>query len=329
MARPGQVLLAEPVAAVHGQPFVLRAESPPATIGGGRVLQPSARRYRRRDRAAIERLKWLRSSEPIDRVRAAIAFLGLSPWTERRLAALVGLPSESVQSTLEELARRKALVELPVGPRRTVRVLGEFAADLEDRVLRAVGRLHAAHPRQSAIPRVHLAAELPDLASDALVSGLLERLKRQGRIVADGRTVALKGHEAKLSQGERRLKQELAEAIRAGGISPPDVAELTASAGPRAAVVPDLLALLRDEQRLVEINPGLYVDADADSELRRKVRERLADGSTMTMAELRDLLGTTRKYSVPIGEYLDRIGLTRRDGDVRRLGDAASAAEAP
>jgi selenocysteine-specific elongation factor len=103
-------------------------------------------------------------------------------------------------------------------------------------------------------------------------------------------------------------------------MSPPEPSELAASAGQRAAVVPELLALLRDEQHLVEINPSLYLDVEAASELRRRVSERLADGSAITMAELRDLLGTTRKYSVPIGEYLDKIGLTKREGDVRRLG---------
>jgi selenocysteine-specific elongation factor len=329
LARLGQVLLAEPVAAVYGQPFVLRAESPPATLGGGRILQPTARRYRRRDQVAVERLGRMRSAEPLDRVRAALAFLGLAPWTERRLSALVGLPAEAVRSALDALVGSGALIEVPVGPRRTIRVLAEFVADLEDRVLRAIGRLHAARPRQSAIPRAHLAAELPDLANEALVSGILDRLKRQGRIVADTRTLALPGHQAKLSQGERRLKQELADAIRAGGISPPDASELAAIAGPRAAVVSDLLALLRDEQQIAEINAGLYLDTDAEAELRRKVKERLADGSTMTMADLRDLLGTTRKYAVPIGEYLDRIGLTRREGDLRRLGDAAAAVEPP
>jgi selenocysteine-specific elongation factor len=317
------------VAAVHGQPFVLRAESPPATLGGGRVLQPSARRYRRRDQAAIERLGQLRSTEPRDRIRAALAFLGLAPWTETRLAALVGLPPESLRAALAALAASEGLIELPVGPRRTVRVLGETVADLEDRVVRAIGRLHAARPRQTAIPRAHLAAELPDLANEALLSGVLERLKRQNRVIADARTIALPGHQAKLSQGERRLKQELAESIRAGGISPPEAAELAAAAGPRAAAVPDLLALLRDEQQIVEINPGLYLDVDVAADLRRKVRERLADGATMTMADLRDLLGTTRKYAVPIGEYLDRIGLTRREGDLRRLGDADANVEPP
>ncbi len=103
-------------------------------------------------------------------------------------------------------------------------------------------------------------------------------------------------------------------------MSPPEAADLAAAAGVRAAVVPELLALLRDEQKLVELSSALYLDFDVEAELRRKVIERLSAGSTMTMADLRDLLGTTRKYAVPIGEYLDRIGLTRREGDVRKLG---------
>ncbi len=323
MPRLAQLFVAEPLVAVHGQPFVLRAESPPATLGGGRVVQPVSRRYRRRDRTIIERLTRLQSKDGIDRLRVALTFLGLTPWTERRLSALTGLAIDEVESGLGTLMESGALVELPLGPRRGVRVLVEFADDLEDRVLRALGRLHAARPRQSAIPRVHLAAELPDLANDSLVSGILDRLGRQKKVISDARTVALPGHEPRLSQGERRLKQELAEAIKIGGMSPPDAAELASTAGPRGAVVPDLLALLRDEQRIVEIHSGLYLDVDVEVNLRRRVRGRLLDGSTMTMAELRDVLGTTRKYAVPIGEYLDRIGLTRREGDLRRLADRA------
>jgi selenocysteine-specific elongation factor len=204
-------------------------------------------------------------------------------------------------------------------------VLAGFAADLEDRVLRALIRLHAARPRQAAIPRSHVVAALPDLESDALVAGLIDRLQEQGRVVVGPRTVAIRGHEPKLSQGERRLKDEMAEAIRDGGLSPPDAAELAASAGARAAVVPELLALLRDEERIVEVAPGRFLDFDVEARMRRRIAEVLADGATITMAELRDLLGTTRKFAVPIGEHLDRIGLTRREGDARRLGSAVPA----
>jgi selenocysteine-specific elongation factor len=318
-SRLAQLLLAEPVVAVHGQPFVLRIESPPATIGGGRVIGPSLRRLRRTDQAAIARLERLRSKDSEARLRGALAFIGLNAWTERRICAITGLNGPQIASSLASLTASGALVDLPVGPRRTVRVLDESVAALEDRVLRALARLHEAHPRQSTIPRARLEAALPDLDNKPLVAGLLDRLKERGKLIGDPRTVALPGHEPKLSQGERKLKLELTAAIKAGGFSPPEVADLSALAGPRAPAVPELLALLCDEQHAVEISSNLYLDADVERDLRRRVRERLSGGGTLTMSELRELLGTTRKYSVPIGEYLDRIGLTRRDGDVRML----------
>jgi selenocysteine-specific elongation factor len=314
-----QLVLAEPVIAVHGEPFVLREESPPTTLGGGRILQPTARRLRRRDASAIERLARLKATQPETRAAAVLAFQGLTPWSEPDLTREAGIPLAKVSLVVGGLASSGALVELPLGPRRSVRILAEAAADLEDRVLRALGRLHAARPRQSAIRRPHVLAALPDIANEALIAGILDRLKTRGAIVSDERTVALKSHEPKLSQAERKLKNELAAAFASGGFSPPDSAELAARAGARASVVPELLALLVDEGRVVELGAGLHLDFDVEAEMRRRVAERLADGSTMTMAELRDLLGTTRKYAVPIGEYLDRLGLTRREGDARRL----------
>ncbi len=318
-AELAQLLVAEPIVAVHGQPFVLRQESPPETLGGGRVIMPNSRRLRRRDRTAIDHLQRLRAPDPVDRLSAALASLGSDSWTVLRLSAMTGLDESRLHDALAVLAASGGLIELPLGPRRTVRVLAEYASELEDRVLRALRRLHESRPRQSAIPRSALAAALSDLSNEALVSGLIDRLAAEGKVVVDPFTLAIAGFEPRLSQAERKLKNELAESIRKGGMSPPDSTELAASAGQKAAVVPDLLALLRDEQQVVEVNPTLYLDVEIAGELRRRVAERLKDGSAITMAELRDLLGTTRKYAVPIGEYLDKIGLTRREGDTRRL----------
>ncbi|GAC1468224.1 MAG: hypothetical protein NVSMB9_10670 [Isosphaeraceae bacterium] len=147
-------------------------------------------------------------------------------------------------------------------------------------------------------------------------------------MVGDARAVALIGFEPKLSQGERRLKNELAEVLRKAGFSPPDATELASFSAGRSAAVPELLSLLGDEERVVELTPLLYLDFEVAAELRRRVTARLADGSTLTMSELRDLLGTTRKYAVPIGEYLDRIGLTIREGDIRRLANSVNTPSA-
>ena len=323
---PAQLILMQPVAAVHGQPFVIREESPPATLGGGRVLGPVApKRIRRRDRAEIERIGRLASVEPSIRIAAALASYGLAGWTERILVRDSGVAMVDVGRTVADLQSSGALVSLPIGPRRTARVLAGVASDLEGRVVRAIARLHEASPRFSSIARARVASALADLENDALVSGLIDRLAASGRVVADSRAVALAGHEPKLSQAERKLKREIAEAYRVGRFSPPDPSDWIAHGPPRSSTVPDLLALLRDEEQIVQVGPGLYLDRDAESELRRKVLDRLADGGSMMMAELRDLLGTSRKFAVPIGEYLDRIGWTRRAGDARTIGDQALA----
>ncbi len=315
----GQIFLSEPIMAVHGQPFVLRAESPPETLGGGRILQPSARRVRRRDQYVRDRLRRLGSDDPLERTAAALGFLGLTPWTDLDLCREAGLSLAEVEPVLQRLEAAGTLTTLPLGPRRSCRVMTEVVDELEDRFLRALGRVHQARPRQSSIRRSDVFGELPDLSQDALIQALIDRLLRQGRVVGDERSVALAGYSPNLSQAERRLKDEIARAIRDGGLSPPDLAELSEQAGTRAGVVPDLLALLVEEGHLVHLGNQLYLANEAESEMRRRLQERLTVGNEITMAELRDLLGTTRKYAVPIGEYLDRIGLTRREGDVRRL----------
>lgn len=321
----GQFLLSRPLVAVHGEPFVLRQESPPATLGGGRILEPCARRRRRRDADARRHWADLAAGTPEDRIATALASYGLAPLAMPRLSRDTGVAAGPLEKTLAEWQTGGRLVELPIGPRRTIRIAAGHAALLDSRVLKALARLHAAHPRQATIPRTHLMAELPDLGSEALIGGILDRLDQAGKILREARTVALRDFKPKLSHGERALKQELAHSLRDGGFRPPDQADLVAGAGGRAAVVPELLALLVAEQQAVAIGPGFYLDFDAEAELRRRVRGHLAEGATMTMAELRDLLGTSRKYAVPFGEYLDRVGLTTRDGDIRRLAEGELA----
>jgi selenocysteine-specific elongation factor len=320
-----QLFLDKPVAAVHGEPFVLRSESPAATLGGGRVLQPLARRLRRSDTSCLTRFAQLRSADPIDRVAAALAGLGLEHWTERTICRDSGVPIGQVPLLLKSLIESGQMVEIPIGPRRSRRLLADVAADLEDRLLRALGRLHLESPRQSAIARSRVAAALAYLNDEPLVAGLIERLKAQGRLVSDARTAALKDHAPKLSQAERKLKTLIADAYKAGGLTPPEPSEWITGSTTKAGTVRELLQLLCEEESLAYIGPEFYLDFEVAADLRRKVAERLSDGSALTMAELRDLLGTTRKYAVPIGEYLDRVGLTRRDGDVRYLRQPAAA----
>ena len=202
-----------------------------------------------------------------------------------------------------------------------MRILAEFVADLEDRVLRALGRLHAARPRHSAIPRAHLAAELPDLGSDALIVGIVDRLRAQGKVDRRGPHRGGQGLRTEAQPG-RTAAQERAPGVDsqgghepARGLRPGRGCRAPGRGRPRASGP----ASRRAEAGRDLPQRSTSISTSRPSSAARSI-ERLSDGSAMTMADLRDLLGTTRKYAVPIGEYLDRIGLTRREGDVRKLG---------
>ena len=162
-----------------------KARRPPweAAASSSRGRAECAAAIRRRSLASIG----LRSTDHVVRLRAALAFLGPTSWTERPLCALTGLAVDQVESALASLMASGALIEIPIGPRRTVRVLAESVAELEERALRALGRLHEAHPRQSAIPRAQLVSVFPELANEAFVNGLIDRLKARGMVVADPR----------------------------------------------------------------------------------------------------------------------------------------------
>ncbi|HEU5115658.1 MAG TPA: selenocysteine-specific translation elongation factor, partial [Isosphaeraceae bacterium] len=238
-----QLSLDRPVVAVSGQPFVLRQFSPAATVGGGRILEPNPPRHRRRDLASMERLRLAASGDPRHRLLAAVGSLGLSGWTELALTRETALPLKEVQSTLASLRSDGSLGELSVGPRRRALLAASTVETLEGRVLRALGRLHDARPRQSAIRQAHILVELPDVP-EAAIHSLIDRLKKKGAVVADGPTIALSGRKPRLSHTEKALKDQAEQAIKAGGYQPPDLAALKAQAGARAPVLPDLLTLL-------------------------------------------------------------------------------------
>src|SRR5262249_61917874 len=112
-------------------------------------------------------------------------------------------------------------------------------------------------------------------------------------------------------------KESMVRAYESAKFQPPDPASFANQAGGNSASLTDLLELSVAEGQLVRIAEAIYLHRDAETQMRKLVGDRLAAGKGRTVAEIRDLLSTTRKYAVPLCEYLDRIGLTRREGDLR------------
>jgi selenocysteine-specific elongation factor len=311
----GQLFLEESAMAVWGQPFVLRESSAATTLGGGRVLQPAARKIRRRDEPALNRLDWL-SSDSVNKKSQAVAWAyGLAGIKDRDLVRDAGLAPSEAASAMAELTQTGVVFEI-AGRHLHANAI----AELEDRILSVLAKLHAEQPLVTAHERSKVLAKLDFLREDSLVNAAIDRLIANRRINVNGKRIARADFKPKLSINLQKLLEKIVAAHAATPFQPPDPASFANLAGGNASCLSDVFDVAVAEGSLVKITDGIFLHSDAEASIRRKVSDRLKGGGTgLTVAEIRDMLGTTRKFAVPLCEYLDRVGVTRREGDLRVL----------
>ncbi len=314
-----QLFLVEPVTAVWGQPFVLRDSSAEHTLGGGQVVQPNATKVRRRHIEAIENIEKLWSDSAEERARAVAWFASSHGFSPADLVRNAGVPPESVEVLVAQLTASGQLAELSLTSNRRLLVHADRVAELESRVLDTLGAMHAENPLMTTHDRQKALARLDYVGDEQLLQAVADRLLRARKLVGDARRIARADFKPKLSANQRKLKDKIVEAHAAAGFAPPEPKEFVNQAGGNASALKDIFEVACAEGFLVKITDEFYLSTEAEAEMRHRVTQRLSTGPGVTVAELRDLLGTTRKYAVPVCEYLDRIGLTKRDGDTRVL----------
>jgi selenocysteine-specific elongation factor len=320
-----QLFLGEPAVAAWGQPFVLRESSASFTLGGGQVLQPVARKYRRGQPDILEHLQRLWSDDPETRVSAAVWLSGFAGCTAPSLVRDAGLQASGAAALLNVMLGRGALIEIGHQAGLPIYLHADLVAELESRILKILTELHQAAPLVSAHPRLRVVTRLEYLGNDALVQHTLDRLIQSKKLAGDQARVALADFKPKLSSNLRKLREKIIEAYRAARFAPPEQCSFAGAAGGNAANLPDLFDVCVEEGYLCKITTGVYLHAEAETDMIARVRSALAAGQGLTVGDIRDLLGTSRKFAVPICEYLDHLGLTERRGDLR----FAAAAPAP
>jgi selenocysteine-specific elongation factor len=315
-----QLFLEAPATATWGQPFVIRESSAAQTLGGGQVLQPVAKKIRRRHLEILERIEQLWTGSAEERSLAVAWFGGFSGFTLADLVRGANIGPDEAQQLIDRLRASGHLVEISTGHARSLLLHADMVRELEERILQALGRLHEQFPLMSAHDRQKLQSQLDYVGDDALVHATVDRLLQRKQLIGDLRRLARADFKPKLSGNQKKLKDRLVVAFQEARFQPPDPASFAGQAGGNAASLNDLFELCVAEGYLVKIAEDIYLHADTEAEMRRTIQDQLAGGQGLTVAEIRDLLGTTRKYAIPLCEYLDRVGLTRREGDLRFLG---------
>ena len=295
--RPARIVLDEPVVLRAGDRFVVRSASPTATIGGGIVVDPFAPR---RARAWSDGAESAARRLTFSLTEAGEA--GLDPAT---LPIRLGVTPNAVDRLLGHEGESFVRVGARLYARETVDAL-------EQRLVSLLKEHHATRPLEPDASLQSTRARLtqhPELADY-----LIERAASRGLLETSGSAIRAAGWTPRLTTSQRELKEQVHEALRAAGDEPPSVAELSARFGGEVA---DLLHVLEREKRVVAVEPERYYATDRLTSLVDRLRKGMLPGREHAPAELRDLLGFSRKYLIPFLEYCDRHGLTARAGSGR------------
>src|SRR5262249_30678481 len=162
------------------------------------------------------------------------------------------------------------------------------------RILHLLQKMHDQSPLMSHHDRRQLEAQLDYVGDPDLVQAAVDRLLREKRLVGDQRRIAPADYPPKLSANQREPKETMAPAYESAKFQTPDPASFANQAGGNSASLTDLLELGVAEGHLVRVADGIYLHRDAEAEMRKLVGERLAAGNGLTVADIRDLLSTTR-----------------------------------
>ena len=315
-----QLLLSRPAVTTWSQPFVIRSESPMVTIGGGQVIDSDAPRLPRRDQAVLARLADLRCDDAQQRASAAVYFAGWQKWEPVDWARTAGIDEPEV--VCRDLIDSGELIEIAVSPTRTIRIHRDVLDELSGQIETTLGKMHDESPLRATLDRSRLMSRFSWLGDKSAVVVVLDRMAAEDKIRLTERGVALAGRGPQLSKRQRELAEEIVETYRKAAFQPPTVEAIKSATVRNQAAVGELIALAESQGRLIKISGEYYIHADTERRLRETISDQLADGEGLTVSQIREVLATTRRYAVPLCEYLDRIGFTRRKGDLRVLHEA-------
>jgi len=298
-----QLALTGPVAVVKGDRFIIR--SPQDTLGGGEVIEPHTKRYRRYRPTITQSLETKEKGTAQEILAATLE--ANQPQEIGKLLLDCGLPAKEAKLAIEALIQDKMVMAVGAGEHRLL-----FTALGWEHLLETVTAIvqdnHRRFPARPGMPQGELASKLK--LPPASFTTILHRLFDEGVIIEEGATVRLPSHQIQLTKDQQAKIDAFLDSLDQNPYAPP------------ADLMPDteLLNLLVKQRRVVKVSDSVVFATSAYDEMVKRIIDHIKAHGKVTLGETRDLLNTSRKYAQALLEYLDQEKITRRTGDERVLG---------
>lgn len=320
-----QLRLSTPVPLVKGDRFIIRQPSPSRTLGGGMVVNPHpGRRYRRFQAGVIERLDTMLHGSPEEIVLQTLEIQ--QPCEARALVSRSTLPPETTAQAIHQLLAQGKVILLngtpgetdPPQPTTSKRLL--YSKDGWSGLLENVGSIldayHREYPLRQGMSREEfksrLGRMLRNLTGQAF-NAIVSRAVAEGQLIERQTLVHLPDHTILFTPAQQDLVNDLLALFRRQPYTTPSVSDCEAKLGP------DLLAALVEQGHLVRVSDDVLFLAEIYEKMVQRVTDRIRRQGNITIANVRDMFDTSRKYALALMEHLDERRVTKRVGDVRVL----------
>lgn len=296
-----QVTLDRPVAAINGDHFIVR--SPMETLGGGKIIEAHARRLRRFRPDVIENLEAKETGTTEEMVLALLETK--QPLETSALASELNLKAEEIKAALGSLAEQGKAVVLGKGA-QSLLVTAKRWDGLAQKTRAVLQEYHRKFPMRPGMPKVELGSRLK---MGGYAAAAFQIMAAQSIIADEGTLVRLPAHQIQLTQAQRAKMDTFLRSLAENPYAPP------------SDLIPesDLLNLLIEQRQVVRVANDVVFAASVYDEMVAKVTSRIKSQGQITLAEVRDIFQTSRKYAQALLEHLDGEKITRRTGDVRVL----------
>jgi len=302
-----QLMLQNPIVALRQDRFIIRRPSPPATIGGGQVVDPHpAKRHKRYNQTRLEELEHLLIGTPEDILLHTAQKLGVSSLNVIIKAS--GLENEQAKKAGDNLISQGLLVELN---NRHLFMPVDQVNLLKKRLAEILEIFHKQNPLKTGLPREQLKSQLG--IDSKVFDALIGQMHEDAILEEIGAKLRMVGQQVRFSEEQQGKIATLLNQFNAEPYAPPSVKQSNEIIGE------ELVTALVETGQLMKLSEDVLLQPAIYNEMKGAVISRIQDHGGITLSELRDKFNTSRKYAVAVLEQLDQSGVTIRQGDIRKL----------
>jgi len=310
-----QITLAEPLLVLRGDHFVARDETAQRTLGGGMVIHPWSKRHKRGDANLPSRLKALHAGEFAEMLES---FLNESSAFALSIDAIYQFLNLREEEARQKVDAQKSLRAINAEGEKVYTTESKWNR-LKDQLLKTLKEFHAAHPLVPGMDMEGLRGKLVYELSPKIFRVVIEIFINEKLIGKEENLLRLASHKVQLGGQETVLMEKIKKLLGEQPLAPPDLKEIERQAGVPRNRLTEVVRLLEREGSVVRVTTEMYFLASSIDQLRATLVQFLTEKGEMNAAAFRDLIGSSRKYTIPLLEYFDRVGLTIRIGDIRKL----------